>query len=133
VREQPEPPQAALALQPPRQLVTQRDDLERGRQHELARVQHERLTRRHLHLGGQLVLPLGRVDVRVQVVVEHSEEPVQPHVDAGRLHERRLERLQGEVARLDLGNEVAVGEQHRNTIPTCPAAFSQAVTARPGA
>ena len=43
VGEQPEPAQRALALQPAGQVVGQRHRLERGAEHELARVQHERL------------------------------------------------------------------------------------------
>jgi hypothetical protein len=58
--------------------------------------------------------------VGVEVVVEYPEESVEPNVDAGRLQQLRLEGRQREVARLDLGDQVTVGEQHRNTIPTCP-------------
>src|SRR4030095_3528983 len=118
MREQAEPAEAALALQTPGELVAQRDDLECGRKHELARVQHERFAVGDLDLRREVVLLHGRVDVGVQVVVEHPEETIQPHIDAGRLHERRLERLQGQVFRLDLGDQVSIGEQHRHTVPT---------------
>jgi hypothetical protein len=88
------------------------DDLDRGREHELARVQHERLSVGYLYGDCQVVLLHRRVDVGVQVVVEHPEPAVQPHVDARRLHQRRLERVQLQLTLLDLGDEVAVGEQH---------------------
>ncbi len=115
----PEPAQARLALQPAGELIAERDHLQRGGEHELTRVQHERLAVRHLDQRGQVVLLLGRVDVGVEVVVEDPEKPVQAHVDAGRLHQGGLEGLQRECARLDLGHEVAVGEQHPTTIATC--------------
>ena len=51
-------------------------------EHELARVQDERLVALRLDLAGQVGLVRGRVDVRVAVVLEDPEEPVQPDVDA---------------------------------------------------
>jgi hypothetical protein len=62
-------------------------DLEGGAQHELARVQHERLVAVRLDQRGQVVLLQRRVDVRVPGVVEHPEEPVEPDVDARGLHQ----------------------------------------------
>ena len=50
-------------------------------EHELARVQDERLVALGLDLAGQVGLVGRRVDVRVLVVLEDPEEPVQPHVD----------------------------------------------------
>src|ERR1051325_4027690 len=39
---------------------------------------------------GRLGLVLGRVDVRVAMVLEDSEQPVEPQVDARRLDHRRI-------------------------------------------
>ena len=100
--------------------VAQRDDLKGGREHELTRMQDERLPLSHLDRRGQLVLLDRRIDVRVQVVVEDAEPPVQPDVDAGRLDQGRLERVELELPALDLGDEVAVGKQHDVQRTECP-------------
>ena len=56
----------------------------------------------HLDQRRQVVLLLGRVDVGVEMVVEHPEEPVEPDVDAGRLNQRGIERIEQQTARFDL-------------------------------
>src|SRR3954464_8380216 len=112
MRQQPEATEARLALQPPGKLVAEGDHLERRGEHELARVQNERLTVGDLEHGGEVVLLLRRVDVRVQMVVEDPEEAVEPDVDAGRLHQRGIERLQLKLTGLELVDEVAVGKKH---------------------
>ena len=60
--------------------------LQRRAEHELARVQHERLPLGGLDEAGELVLPLSRVDVRVPGVVEDTEQAVEANVHAGRLN-----------------------------------------------
>jgi hypothetical protein len=50
--------------------------------------------------------------VRVAMVLEDPEEPVEPDVDARRLDHRLIERLESHSSRLELGLDVAVGEQH---------------------
>ena len=89
VGEQPEPPERRLALDAGGDVVGQRDHLVRRPEHELARVQDERLVALRLDHPGQVGLVGGRVDVRVAVVLEHPEEPVEPHVDRRRLQHRR--------------------------------------------
>ena len=81
-------------------------------EHELARVQDERLVAVRLDQPGQVGLLVGRVDVRVPVVLEDPEEPVEADVDAGRLDHRRVVRVEADPAGVDLGPDVAVGEQH---------------------
>ena len=89
-----------------------RDDLERRAEHELARVQHERLVAVGLDQRGQVVLLQRRVDVGVPGVVEDPEEPVEPDVDARGLHQPRVVGLQAEAPLGDRGLDVAVGQQH---------------------
>ena len=60
VREQSEPAERGLALEARRDVVGQRDELERAAEHELARVQDERLQGRGLDQVGQLGLVFGR-------------------------------------------------------------------------
>ena len=50
----------------------------------------------------------GRVDVGIAVVLEHPEEPVEPHVDARRLDHRRVERVDPHPSGVDLGPDVLV-------------------------
>ena len=89
-----------------------RDDLERRAEHELPRVQHERLLAVRLDQRGQVVLLQRRVDVGVPGVVEDPEEPVEPDVDARGLHQRRVVGLEPEPPLGDRGLDVAVGQQH---------------------
>ena len=87
-------------------------------EHELARVQDERLLAVGLHHPGEVGLVLGRVDVRVPVVLEDTEEAVEPDVDARGLHHVRFEGLEADPLGVDLGEDVAVGEKHTRTLPT---------------
>src|SRR3954451_3971918 len=80
-------------------------------------MQDERLVTIGLHLPGQVGLVRRRVDVRVAVVLEDAEEPVEPHVDTGGLDHRVVERLEGHPLGVDLGQDVAVGEQHTRNLP----------------
>ena len=66
---------------------------------------------------GQVGLLNRRVDVRVPVVLEHTEEPVQADIDARGLDELGRVRVQLHPARLDLRFDVAVGEQHSGNLP----------------
>ena len=93
-----------------------RDLLERRAERELARVQDERLVRRHLDQPGQVGLILGRVDVGVLVVVEQPEVPVEPHVDARGLHHRGVPRVQRHPPGVDFMADVAVREQHATSL-----------------
>ena len=68
-------------------------------------------------IAGQVGLVGGRVDVRVAVVLEHPEEPVQPDVDRRRLQHRRVLGLHGDPSGVDLGQDVAVAQQHDGTLP----------------
>ena len=108
----PEPAEAGLALDPRGDVVGQGDVSRMRPEDELARVQDQRLAGVDLDEAGQVGLVLGRVDVGVLVVVEQPEVLVEPHVDARRLEHRRLPRVQDDPAALDLGADVAVGEQH---------------------
>ena len=51
------------------------------------------------------------------MVLEHPEEPVKAYVNAGGLDQRRLERIKPDPARIDLGSDVPVGEQHDGNLP----------------
>ncbi len=67
--------------------------LERRAEHELARVEDERVLVVHLHELGQLGLLGLDIDERIAVVVEDPEEPVDADVDARRLQERLVVRV----------------------------------------
>src|ERR1700735_61262 len=53
----------------------------------------------------------------VAVVLEHAEVPVQPDVDARGLDEPGRVRVEFHPARLDLGLDVPVGEEHPGNLP----------------
>ena len=59
-----------------------------------------------------LLLLLANVDVRVSVVVENAEEAVDPDVDAGRLEERVVVRVDLDAPFLEQARNRAVGEDH---------------------
>jgi hypothetical protein len=81
VRQESQAPQRALALEPRRQVVGQADPLEGGAEHELPRVQDERLVGLGLDQPGEFRLVGLRVDEGVLVVVEQAEVAVESHVD----------------------------------------------------
>src|ERR1700722_19887409 len=93
--QQAEPAERALALQAARDVVRERDHLEGRGQHELTRVQDERLVSVRLDFAGQVRLLNRRVDVRVAVVLEYAEIAVEPDIHAGRLEELGGERIEG--------------------------------------
>ena len=124
VRQQAEPAQGGLALEAGRDVVRKADSLVGGAQNELARVQDERLALLHLHEAGQFGLFLGRVDMRVLVVVEQPEKAVDPDVNRGRLHHRGVVRVQDDPFGINFGTNVAVRDQHtfKNSINPPPGA-----------
>ena len=61
---------------------------------------------------GQLLLLDLHVDVRVPVVVEDAEEPVDADVDARRLQERRIVRIDLDSALREAAGDRRVGEDH---------------------
>ena len=75
------------------------DHLVRRAEHELARVQDERLVALRLDHPGQVGLVGRRVDVRVPVVLEDPEEPVEPDVDATTAAASPRPRARGRSAR----------------------------------
>ena len=110
--DQPEPAEAALALDPGHDVVRQLDPLERPAQAELARMDHEGLVRRDHDLLGQVLRRVAQVDRRGTVVVEHPEGVPEPQVDAGGLDQVRVPRIDADTALADQAQDRPVGE-HR--------------------
>src|SRR5580692_1775577 len=117
MRQQAEPAETRLALQAPRYVVGKADNLVGGGEHELARVQDEGILAYGLHQPGQVGLFHRGVYVWIAVVLEDSEVPVQPDVDAGRLDQLRLVRVELDPAGLDLGLDITIGEEHPGNLP----------------
>jgi len=112
--QQPQPPQAALPLQARHQVVRQLHPLDRLAQHELPRVEDERLVVPDRQQLGQVRLRLADVDERVAVVAEDPEAPIEVEVDRARLEVGRIVRLDPHAPRLQCGPDVAVGQDaHR--------------------
>lgn len=117
VGEQSQPAQGASPLEPASHVVGQRDHLVGRREHELPGMQDERLVAVGLDQPGQLRLLDGGVDVGVAVVLEDAEVAVQPHVDARRLDQPGIVRVEPDPAGLDLGLDVTIREQHAGNLP----------------
>ena len=90
---------------------------------ELAGVEHERLALLGLDQGREVVLAHRRVDVGVAGVVEDPEQVVQPDIDARRLDQAFLERIDAKSPRGDFGTDVAIGEQHATSVAAEVLAF----------
>jgi hypothetical protein len=118
VDEQTEAAERALAFEPRHQVVGQRHPLERRSEHELTRVEDERLVVADLDLFGQLLLRLLDVDERVARVVEHAEVAVDADVHARRLEERRVIRVDRDAAFADEALDGAIGKDHRRILPS---------------
>ena len=111
--QQAEPAKRALALQPGDDVVGQPHPLEGLAEHELARVEDERLVVADLDQLGQVLHRLAHVDVGVAGVVEDAELAVDPHVDARRLDQLGIEGVEDDPPGLDLLPDRAVAQDHR--------------------
>jgi len=112
--QEPQPPQAALAFEARHQVVRQLHPFQCLAQHELARVEDERLVVRDRQELGQAGLRLADVDVGVPVVAEDAEAPIKVEVDGARLEVDRIVRLDPHAPRLQLRPDVPVGQDaHR--------------------
>lgn len=100
--------EGGLALQAGGEVVGERDDLVRGGEDELPGVQDERLVALRLHEPGEVGLLDRGVDVGVAVVLEHPEEAIEAHVDAGRLHHGFVVGIDPYPPGVDLGPDVLV-------------------------
>src|SRR5664280_1892631 len=90
VDQQAESAKRALSLEAADQVVRQLHPLDRLAEHELPRMEDERLVVRDGEELGQVRLGLADVDERVPVVAEDPEAPVQVEVDGARLEVDRI-------------------------------------------
>ena len=111
--EKSEPTERALSLDPRDEVAGDGDSLERGAQHEFARVQHERFVTGNFNELGQIGEVLLHVDDRRRVVAKHAEEVRHLHVDRRRLQARLVERVDDDATSCDGFADAAVGENHR--------------------
>src|SRR4051794_7404917 len=112
VDQQPEAAEARLALEPADDVIRKLHPLERLAQDELAGMQDERILARDLDQLGQLLHRLAHVDVGVARVVKHAELAVGAHVDARRLNQRLVVRVEDNAPGLNLGANGPVREHH---------------------
>ena len=114
VDEQAEAAQDSTSFEPAHEVVRQLDPLEHLAEDELARVEDERLVVRDGQHLGQVRLRAADVDVRVAVVAEDPEPAVEVEVDRRRLEVCRVVRPDDDLAGLDGGADVSVGQDaHR--------------------
>ena len=110
-----QPPQAALSLEPGDEVVRQLHPFERLAQHELARVEDERLVAGDGQELGQVRLRLPDIDVGVAVVAEDPEAPVKVEVDRAGLEVHRIVGRDPDAPGLQLCPDVAVGQHAHGT------------------
>ena len=80
-------------------------------------MQDERLLTLGLDEAGEVGLLDRRVDVRIAVVLEDPEVPIEPYVEARRLDHLRVVRLELDPPGLEFRANVPVREQHAGTLP----------------
>jgi hypothetical protein len=114
VDEETETAEARLALEPRHEVVGQPDALQRRAEHELARMENERVLLLDLDELGQLRLLDLDVDERVAVVVKDTEEPVDADVDTRRLQQRVVVRVDFDPPLGEQSGDRRVGEDHCN-------------------
>ena len=110
--QQPEPAEARLPIQSRGDIGRKPNRLQRRGEHELPRVQDERLALLHLDQLGQVLLRLLRVDVGSGVVAEDAEVAVDPEVDRRRLDPAFQQRVDHDRARLERLADRAVRQDH---------------------
>ena len=118
----PRRPRRRLALQASDQVVRQLDPFERLAEHEFAGMEDERLVVADRQQLGQVGLWRPDIDVRVAVVPEDTERPIEMQIDGRRLEVLRVVRLDGDAAGIERRADVAVGEDAHAT--GCPSPFS---------
>ena len=104
--------EGALALEPRDEVVRKLHALERGAEHELTGVEDERRFVVDLDELRQLFLLGFDVDERVAGVAEDPEIAVDAHIDAGRLHQRIVVRLDLDLPLAEQASDRPVGEDH---------------------
>ena len=106
--EEAKPSQTRLSFEPSGNVVRKRDHFVRRCQHELAWMEDERLVAVRLDQASQVRLLDRGVDVRVPMILEHPEEPIESYVNTGRLDHLDVVRLETHPPSLDLGPDVAI-------------------------
>ena len=130
VGEQAKAAKGGLALKARGNVVAEGHQLVGGAQDELAGVQHEGLIGAHVDLMSEVRLVRRRVNHRVAVVIEESEQAIQAHVDTGRLDQVPVERVELDTSRIQRGLDVAVTEQHDSIVAySAPRQQPQGITA----
>src|ERR1700690_1089260 len=125
VDQEAQPPKTALALEPGDEVVRQLHPLERLAQHELARVEDERLVAADGQELGQVRLRLPNVDVRVAVVAEDPKAPVQVEGDRAGLEVHRIVGRDPDAPGLELRPDVAVGQHAHGATPGPPSRWAK--------
>ena len=106
--------EAAAAFEPREQIRGELERLDRHAQHQLPRMQRERLVGANLDLAHDLVdvHALAQVDVSEAAVFEHAEPGAQPEID-GTAAKLRLEidrRRDADLAGREVQTDVTIGE-----------------------
>ena len=111
--EEAESSKRAFPFEPRDEIIRQADALERRAEHELARVEDERLlVVRDLDELGEVLHRLLDVDVRVARVAEDAEKPVDAHVHARGLEEVLGVRIDADASLFEQPADGAVGQNH---------------------
>jgi hypothetical protein len=93
-----EPPERALPFKPCDQVIREPNALQGGAKDELTGMEDERRSVLDLDELGQVFLRLANVDIGIAVVVENPEVPVNANVDARRLEQRIVVRIDLDAA-----------------------------------
>ncbi len=112
VDQEPQPPEAGLALEAADEVVREPDPLDRRAEDELARMQHEDVVLGDRDQLGELLLVLLDVDCPQVVIAEDAEVTVDVQVDRGRLDAALPERVDADPAASELFTDRLVGEDH---------------------
>src|SRR5581483_2740858 len=80
-------------------------------------MQDKRIVAFGLHQPGQVRLFDRRIDMRVAVVLENPEVPIQSYIDTRWLDQFGSIRIELDPPGLDLGSDVSIGEEHAGNLP----------------
>ena len=108
----PSRPERALPFEAGDEIVRQLHPLERRAEHELAGVKDERIAVLDLHELRQPLLLALDVDVGIAVVAKDPKQAVDANIEARRLHQRRVVRIDHDPALVDQSRDRPVGENH---------------------
>lgn len=111
-----EPPERALALETPHQLVGHPCFFEEYPERELSRMENKRLCLGNRNLLHQVLGNITRIDDKIRIDIEDQEVTIEMNIITRRLETLRPKRLDSDFFTLQFLFDIAIGENHTGSL-----------------